>query len=106
MDAFVESFIETGKGEDYRKLDDLQLDVVYKIVEFTLKKSVSTYGAALEVQVEDPETSRTFFCYFPERFAKKIKTDEELKHLNEQNLSFKFQGRVNKVAILEFIKPN
>lgn len=104
MNDFLETFIESGKGADFRKIDELQLDVIYKVVEFTLKKT--QFGVALEAQIVDPETSKNFYCFFPERLAKKIKSDDELEYLNQQQLSVKFKGRVNKVAVLEFSTPN
>lgn len=104
MDAFLEIFIESAKGEDFRKIDELQLDVIYKVVEFNLKNT--TFGLALEGLMEDPETTKNFICYFPDRLAKKIKSEEELKYLNQMQLSFKFKGRKNKLAVLEFFKTN
>lgn len=102
MDALLETFIESGKGENFRRIDELELDVTYNVVEFTRKKT--TFGTALEGHILDPLTFKTFTCYFPDRLAKKIRSEEECKFLNEKQLSFKFKGRVNKIAILEFFK--
>lgn len=101
MAGFIEDFISTGAGEDYRKLDDLQQNTSYKIKSFQLKKT--TFGDALEIEAEDPETNSTFYCFLPDRFARKVKGEKDLKELNDKKFRFVFKGRVDKVAILEFI---
>lgn len=102
MNDFISSFIESGNAGDFRKLDDLKLNIIYKIVEFKMKDT--DFGASLEVQVEDPDTSKAFFCFFPERFAKLVKNEDQLQQLNDEKLSFIYKGRVKKAAIIEFVK--
>lgn len=102
MNDFLETFIEAGKGVDYRKVDELEQNIPYKILEFRKKKT--QFGAALEGEIKDPNTLDTFSIYFPERLARKIKTEEDLKQLNDQQFSFIFRGRENRIAILDFIK--
>lgn len=102
MADFLTTFIETGDGGDFRKMDDLKLNVIYKIHEFRMKKT--DFGPSLEAEVEDPDTAKNFYCFFPERFAKQVKTEEQLKELNDHQMSFIYKGRVKKVAIIEFLK--
>lgn len=102
MTDFLDTFIESGKGEDFRKIDELELNVIYKVQRFNLKKT--QFGQALEAEVEDPETSRIFYCFLPERLARKVKSEDELEQLNQEGLSFIFKGRVKKVAVIEFIR--
>lgn len=105
MESFLEHFVEAGKGSDYRRMDDLQQNVPYKILKFTLRQSSFNKAAkVLEGFIEDPRTMETFTLYFPERLAKKIRTDDELEKLNEQNFNFIFKGRENRAAILDFFK--
>lgn len=103
MSNFIIGFIEAGKGSDFRKLDDLKENTLYRIIQFNLK--TTPYGMALEAEIEDPESLEPFKCFFPERLARKVKSEEELNQLNDMNFSFIFRGRVNKVAILEFSTP-
>lgn len=103
MTDFVNDFMEAGDGEDYRKIDELELNTTYQIIQFRIKST--DYGKSLEAEIQDPETLRNFFCFFPERFARKIRDEEkDLKQLNEQKLKVIYKGRVKKAAILEFVK--
>lgn len=100
--SFVNNFIETGLGADFRRMDDLQKDIPYKIIKFNIK--TTQYGRGLEGEIEDPKTLEPFTIFFPDRLAKKVTKDEELEDLNQQNFSFIFKGRENRAAILEFFK--
>lgn len=102
MASFLENFIEAGRGADFRKMDDLQQNTPYQIIKFSLK--TTKFGQGLEGEIVDPNTQESFNLFFPERLAKKIKSDEDLQDLNDQHFSFIFKGRENRIAILEFFK--
>lgn len=102
MANFLDSFVEAGRGADYRKLDDLQQNISYKVLRFEMK--TTQFGNGLQGEIEDPSTLESFTMFFPERLAKKINSEEELKLLNDEQFSFIFKGREKRVAILEFFK--
>lgn len=104
MESFTEEFINAGAGDDFRKIDDLQKDIPYKIIKFRMK--TTAFGPALEAEIEDPDTYTSFYCFFPDRFARKVKGEKNLEELNNANLQFIFKGRKDKIAILEFVKKN
>ncbi|KAL5283668.1 hypothetical protein ACFFRR_006125 [Megaselia abdita] len=76
---------------EYRKMDDLIIDVVYPVEEFFLKET--KYGPCLTGLVKDPESERRFNVFFPSRFTKVINNENKLEELNAAKLGISYKGR-------------
>lgn len=102
-ESLLELFSACGSSEaDFRKIDNLTLDIEYDVMGFQLKTTI--HGKGLQVTLIDPNNGKPFSCFMPKRFISLIKTEEDLYKINAGVKKIIFRGRICNRAILEFVK--
>lgn len=87
-----------SESVEYKKMSELVNERVYPVLEFSLKKT--KYGPALSGLIRDPEDGKRYNVFFPQRFSRVVKDQEELERLNAESLSIKFKGCNNHKSIM------